>query len=64
MPVLTPKSSIDLEKSILTKSIKKSFLIDLLTTNNAIYDDSLTSIIRSIATSSIFAEYNEKRYRI
>ena len=46
MPVPTPKSIIDLEKLILTESIKKSFLIDLLTTNNAIYRDQLISIIR------------------
>ena len=31
---------------MITKSVKKSFLIDPLTTNNAIYRDSLTLITR------------------
>ena len=35
------------KKQILTKSIKKSFLIDPLTTNNVIYRDSLTLMLAS-----------------
>ena len=35
------------KKQILTKSIKKSFLIDPLTTNNVIYRDSLTLMLPS-----------------
>ena len=38
------QSTIDLENSILTQSIERSFLIDPLTTINAIYRDSLIFI--------------------
>ena len=43
----------------MTKSIKKSFLLDPLTTNNSIYRDSLTliSIISSLNQGSISESY-------
>ena len=42
------KIIIDWEKSILTQSIEKSFLMDPLTTNNAIYHDSLILMLRRL----------------
>ena len=44
------------EKIILTESVEKIFLIDLLTTNNGIYRDSLTLTKFSYFSPSEFSE--------
>ena len=46
------------ERQILTQSIVKSFLIDRLTTNNAIYRDSLkvTSATKTVTSQNVSSE--------
>ena len=46
----------------MTKLIKKSFLIDPLTTNNTIYHDSLTFISNRPPLDKIHSSYNYSKY--
>ena len=52
------------ERQILTQSIVKSFLIDRLTTNNAIYRDSLkvTSATKTVTSQNVSLSHRSKNF--